>query len=268
VRTPAAGSNSWAVAGRLTASGAALIANDMHLGQRVPPTWYRARLRIAAHGSEPALDLNGVTLPGAPLMVAGSNGHIAWGFTNSYGNWFDVAAAPCAPGAAPLTVVHEEIRVRGAPSVGLDIKSGPLGVLWRSGAGSDRCWFVAWLAQLPEATNIRLMELERASSAADALAIAPDIGIPHQNVVVGDRDGHIGWTIFGRIPAQTGSGRAYRRAVDYGRRPPADPGPATRPSVDRQRSRRERSAPAAADWRGSGECRRRVRPRRTGQPDP
>src|SRR5689334_8597819 len=69
VRTPAAGSNSWAVAGRLTASGAALIANDMHLGQRVPPTWYRARLRIAAHGSEPALDLNGVTLPGAPLMV-------------------------------------------------------------------------------------------------------------------------------------------------------------------------------------------------------
>jgi len=208
VRTPAAGSNSWAVAGRLTASGAALIANDMHLGQRVPPTWYRARLRIAAHGSEPALDLNGVTLPGAPLMVAGSNGHIAWGFTNSYGNWFDVAAAPCAPGAAPLTVVHEEIRVRGAPSVGLDIKSGPLGVLWRSGAGSDRCWFVAWLAQLPEATNIRLMELERASSAADALAIAPDIGIPHQNVVVGDRDGHIGWTIFGRIPAQIGSGRA------------------------------------------------------------
>ncbi|HEY6823420.1 MAG TPA: penicillin acylase family protein [Steroidobacteraceae bacterium] len=208
VRTPAAGSNSWAVAGRLTASGAALIANDMHLGQRVPPTWYRARLRVAAHGSEPQLDLNGVTLPGAPLMVAGSNGHIAWGFTNSYGNWFDVAAAPCAPGDAPLTVVHEEIRVRGAPSVGLDISSGPLGVLWRNDARGDRCWFVAWLAQLPEATNLGLMELEHVGSVAEALAIAPAIGIPHQNVVLGDREGHIGWTIFGRIPAQTGSGRA------------------------------------------------------------
>src|SRR2546429_277737 len=31
-RAPAAGSNSWAVAGRLTATGAALVANDMHLG--------------------------------------------------------------------------------------------------------------------------------------------------------------------------------------------------------------------------------------------
>ena len=39
-----AGSNNWAVAGRLTASGAALIANDMHLNQRVPTIWYHARL--------------------------------------------------------------------------------------------------------------------------------------------------------------------------------------------------------------------------------
>src|SRR6185437_9850274 len=37
------GSNNWAVAGRLTATGSALVANDMHLTQRVPPTWYRAR---------------------------------------------------------------------------------------------------------------------------------------------------------------------------------------------------------------------------------
>jgi penicillin G amidase len=34
------------------------------------------------------------------------------------------------------------------------------------------------------------------------------MGIPHQNFIVGDHDGHIGWTIFGRIPADTASGRA------------------------------------------------------------
>ena len=219
-RTPAAGSNSWAVAGGLTASGAALIANDMHLGQRVPTIWYHARLRIPAHGSEPGIDLNGVTLPGAPLMVAGSNGHIAWGFTNSYGNWLDIAAAPCGADGeggsasqhgAPLEMVHEEIRVRGAPSVGLDIASGPTGVLWRTDPGMQRCWFVRWLAQLPEATNLNLMELERIGSVAEALSVAPMIGIPHQNAVLGDREGHIAWTIFGRIPAETGSGRARAR---------------------------------------------------------
>ena len=217
VRTPAVGSNSWAVAGTLTASGAALIANDMHLGQRVPATWYHLRMRLPAHGNDAGLDLTGVTLPGAPLLVAGSNGHIAWGFTNSYGNWLDLTPAACGAAgedgsapqpAAPLRVVHEEIMVRGAPSVRLDIESGPSGVLWRRDPGTQRCWFVSWLAQLPEATNLNLMELERVTSVAEALALAPLIGIPHQNVVLGDREGHIAWTIFGRIPADTGSARA------------------------------------------------------------
>ena len=92
---PAAGSNNWAVAGSLTTSGAALIANDMHLGLRVPPVWYHARLQLPADGTTAALDLNGVTLPGTPLLVAGSNGHIAWGFTNSYGTWLDVEHVTC-----------------------------------------------------------------------------------------------------------------------------------------------------------------------------
>jgi penicillin G amidase len=207
---PAAGSNNWAVAGSHTASGAALIANDMHLGQRIPTVWYHARLRISAHEGVPELDLNGVTLPGAPLLVAGSNGHIAWGFTNSYGNWFQVAPAPCsAPqDSAPYTVVQEQIRVRGAPAVELAITSGPSGVLWRTDPAKQRCWFVAWLAQLPEATNINLMELEHVSSVQEALAFAPEIGIPHQNAVLGDRAGHIAWTIFGRIPEDTGRERA------------------------------------------------------------
>ena len=40
----AAGSNNWAVSGAHTADGHALLANDMHLGIRVPNTWYRASL--------------------------------------------------------------------------------------------------------------------------------------------------------------------------------------------------------------------------------
>src|SRR5262249_48456107 len=116
VGAAARGSNGGAVAGSHSASGAALVANDMHLGERVPPVWYHARLRISSREGVPELDLNGVTLPGEPLLVAGSNGHIAWGFTNSYGNWFDVEPAPCTTrqGGAPFTVAHEEIRVRGA----------------------------------------------------------------------------------------------------------------------------------------------------------
>ena len=70
----------------------------------MPPVWYHARLRIARARDGAALDLNGVTLPGPPLLVAGSNGHIAWGFTNSYGNWLDVERLPCT--AAPDGHAH------------------------------------------------------------------------------------------------------------------------------------------------------------------
>ena len=216
-REPAAGSNSWAVAGRLTATGAALVANDMHLGLRVPPLWYHARLRIAS-GAAQALDLNGVTLPGAPLLVAGSNGHIAWGFTNSYGTWLDVSRVPCTAvgqhelttpsGPVALSVVREEIRVHGQAAVVMEVKSAPAGVLLRADEAQHSCWFGAWLAQNPAATNLGLMALEEATSVEQALAIAPGVGIPHQNVVIGDEQGHIGWTIYGRIPADTGATRA------------------------------------------------------------
>jgi penicillin amidase len=197
------GSNNWVVAGRLTNTGAALIANDMHLRARVPIVWYRARMRIKGTDSLPAVDLNGVTLPGAPLLVAGSNGHIAWGFTNSYGNWFHVEKAACS---AATSVHHEEIRVHGASSVDFAVTSGPAGVVYQKSA--DSCWFVSWVVQQLGSTNINLMALERTDSVGQALQIAPTLGIPHQNLVIGDHDGHIAWTIAGRIPADTGPSRA------------------------------------------------------------
>ena len=225
IESPVVGSNNSAVAGSLTASGAAIVANDMHLSQRVPVVWYRARLRtagatVAAAGADSGagVDLMGLTLPGAPLLVAGSNGHIAWGFTNSYGKWLDVTFVPCtsvgsnalqtASGPVPLTVQTEEIRVHRAPTVVFPIRSGPGGVLLSARPGKGQCWFGSWLAQLPEATNLNLIELEKLTSVREALEVAPRIGIPHQNAIIGDREGHIGWTIFGRIPVAQGSTRS------------------------------------------------------------
>ena len=218
----AVGSNNWAVAGAHTSTGSALVANDMHLGQRVPVIWYHARLRTTASGEAPGLELNGVTLPGAPVLVAGSNGHIAWGFTNSYGKWLDAEQVACTrlgerelegpAGPVPLSLQWEEIKIHGAAAVRFAVRSGPRGVLLEAHPERRQCWFGTWLAQAPAASNFNLMSLERASSAQEALALAPTIGIPHQNFVVGDRDGHIGWAIFGRVPADVGSRRADTRS--------------------------------------------------------
>ena len=200
------GSNNWAVAGSSTAHGAALIANDMHLGLRVPNTWYRARLVDA---SAAGFDEVGVTLPGTPSLIAGSNGHIAWGFTNSYGEYSkvvrlvpvpgDPAAYATATGIQKLRYVDEIIEVKGAPSEHLKLAITP----WGPVMGTDwqkRPYVLDWVAHDPAALNLNILALERVRTAAEALHVAGGFGIPAQNFLVGDAEGHIGWTIAGRLP--------------------------------------------------------------------
>lgn len=210
------GSNNWVLAGRLSASGGALVANDMHLGLDVPPVWYRARLRTR----DGRYDLNGVTLAGVPALVAGSNGHIAWGFTNSYGDWLDLRWTACDPEAGTwrnldgrdvrFTIDHARIRVKGEPRERLRILSGAEGVVFatRERGGATECRLATWVATQPGATTFGMFALETATSVEEALAVAPAVGIPQQNMVVGDRAGHIAWTVLGRIPAARGALRA------------------------------------------------------------
>jgi len=201
-RPPTAGSNGWAVAGDHSSSGAALIASDMHLTLRVPTVWYRARMRMGD------LDLNGLTLPGAPVLVAGSNGHIAWGFTNSYGDWSDLTLNTCTGQRAP-SAVREIIHVKGEADVTFDVRSEKNGLIYsdESPQGRNSCSMVRWLAAVPGSTNFNIIALERATTAEQAIALAPTIGIPHQNFMVGDSQGNIGWSILGRIPDALGEAR-------------------------------------------------------------
>lgn len=205
----ALGSNNWAVAGSRTANGAGIVANDMHLDFRVPIIWYRARLQ---QQGEAGFDAIGVTLPGAPTLVAGSNGHVAWGFTNSYGRFSQVirlvpvANDPdgyaAADGPHELRYVDEPIQVKGAATEHLRValsKWGPvLGKDW-----DGRPYAFEWTAQDPDAINLDLMSLEHTGTAAEALRAAPRFGMPGQNFMVADRDGHIGWTVAGKLPKRS-----------------------------------------------------------------
>ncbi|HLW23772.1 MAG TPA: penicillin acylase family protein [Steroidobacteraceae bacterium] len=214
VREVDLGSNNWAVAGMHTARGGAVLANDMHLTFRVPIIWYRARLIVEPAAASPdagamPLAVTGVTLPGSPGIVAGSNGSIAWGFTNSYGQYStlirlvpvadDPNAYATAAGPQKLVPVDELIEVKGAAPEHLVVETTPWGpVVGRDWEGKDLV--LDWTAHDPAATNLRLIELETARSAQAALELGAGFGMPGQNLLVADRAGHIGWTIAGRIP--------------------------------------------------------------------
>jgi penicillin amidase len=206
------GSNSWAIAGAHTANGAALLANDIHLKFGVPNIWYRARLVQSSGVDARGLDLVGATLPGTPSIVVGSNGSIAWGFSNSYGVFTtvvrllpaanDTAAYLTAEGPRRFHFVDEAISVRGAPTEHLTIAL----TQWGPVVGKDwegRPYALQWTAQDPSAVNFKLLELEHTRSVEDAVRAAASFGIPGQNILVADRNGHIGWTIAGRLPKRS-----------------------------------------------------------------
>ena len=201
------GSNNWAVAKSRSSNGGAWIANDMHLGLRVPNIWYRARLVVP----DEKLDVAGVTLPGVPAIVAGSNGKVAWGFTNSYGDFQDLIAIAPGPeiGTTYLTADGprafeedvERLEVAGGEVEELVVKRtiwGP--VIGDDGLGHQLA--MAWTAHRKGGTDMALLALEKAKDIDDAAAIIGGAGMPGQNVMMADSTGRIGWALSGKLPVR------------------------------------------------------------------
>ncbi|MBS0463969.1 MAG: penicillin acylase family protein [Proteobacteria bacterium] len=205
---PAVGSGNLAVGGSLTADGRAIVADDMHLGLRAPGTWFRARLLYPdAKAPDGKVDVSGFTLPGIPGVIVGSNTHVAWGFTNSYGDWMDWArdcadpkATACTRSDASVHTFDETILVKGGAPVVLRVTQSDHGVRRPDVAGADAQLSEEWTAHLPGALTLRPMDMATVGDLDAALKVANQAGIPAQNVLLGDRDGHIAWTIGGRIP--------------------------------------------------------------------
>ncbi len=206
-----AGSNNWAIAGKLTGHGGALLANDMHLGHGLPNIWYRVRMGWPE--GPKSRNVVGVTLPGTPALVAGSNGQVAWGFTNSYGDWADLVILEIAPdnprrylspdGWLEIERHAEIIEIAGSDPDTLWVEETIWGPIWTTDTKGRRL-ALRWTAHDVQAANLNLINLESASTLEEALAVAGTVGIPQQNLVCADDQGRIAWTIAGPIPNRVG----------------------------------------------------------------
>jgi len=216
------GSNNWAVDGARSATGAAMVANDMHLTIAVPIIWYRASF---AFGGE---RITGVTLPGIPPMVVGSNGHVAWGLTNTGGDWSDLVRIEPDPrdpakyltpdGSTPFDVFQETIAAKGAESRTSTIRStiwGP--IVWKDARGRE--YAQHWIAHDAAVLASDITGPERSRSVDEFLDAIAGVGMPNQNVAMADTSGRIAWTIGGAIPRRTGySGMTPESWADGSRR--------------------------------------------------
>lgn len=188
------GSNSWAVSGRRGEGQRAILANDMHLPLSQPNVFFRVAIRLG--DSSPVIA--GITVPGMPMLAAGSNGRIAWGLTNANGDWSDLVRIPKKGKQPPVSTYRETISLRGGDAINIDVRETVHGPIVDEDA--DAVYALQWVAHRAEGHTLGLWPLLQIAGTDEALKVAAEAGMPHMNFLVVDTTGKAAWTIAGRIP--------------------------------------------------------------------
>lgn len=220
------GSNAWAVSGRRSVTGKPLLANDPHLAHSIPARWYEV------HMAAPGIDVNGMTLAGAPFVVLGSNRSIAWGLTNVMiddSDFYIESVRKTENGPEylrdgkwlPAKTVTEFIRTKDDPdSLRLEIvytDRGPIISNVHSALDSDSVAIsvsMRWTGFEPTDEATAFYRLNRARNWEEFRSALKGFGVPGQNVVYADTAGNIGYLCTGRIPIRKSGNGLYATSGD------------------------------------------------------
>jgi penicillin amidase len=219
------GSNSWAVSGEHTASGAPILANDPHLSISAPGVWSQMGLYCTHVDAECPFEVSGFTFSGFPGVIIGHNGDLAWGLTNLGADVTDFfleridaeKGTYLRDGAqVPLETRTEVIEVNGGDPVTIEVRStvhGPIvsdvlevdGLEASPTAQGTRVGVevsLAWTALQPGRSADAVFALDLAKDAEDVADAAVEFQVPSQNIVYATVDGHIGYQAPGLIPVR------------------------------------------------------------------
>ena len=232
---PYAGSNNWAVSPTLTGDGTALLATDQHLQLPNPSIFYPTHLQI--DGDDP-IDVMGITFPGIPGVILGSNGNVAWSATVSEHDVNDVyleTIAPCGAGdcvtfngnQVPIEPFEETIRVGAFGTITEEKKvtyelvphHGPIipevanhTLVPRTGTSALT---VKYTGYVPTFEIRALWKLARATKVSDGFAALADFSYGSQNWTMIDNAGpSIAWTTNAVVPERTPATYAWNATTN------------------------------------------------------
>ncbi|MFA6574984.1 MAG: penicillin acylase family protein [Nocardioides sp.] len=217
------GSNSWVVDGDHSATGEPLLANDPHLGVGLPGVWMQMGLHCRELSEACPLDVSGVTFSGVPGVIIGHNADIAWGFTNLGPDVTDLFVERVEGDtwrydgkARPLQVRTETIEVADGDDVELTVRATAHGPILSDvddvladvaevapverPPADEYAVSLAWTALQPGTTADAVLALNLATDWDSFRSAIADFGVPAQNIVYADREGHIGYQASGRVP--------------------------------------------------------------------
>lgn len=201
---PDNGSNNWAVAGRKTRSGAPILCNDPHLGLSLPSLWYEMQIHT------PAMNVYGVSLPGAPGIIIGFNDRMGWAVTNGSEDVLDYYRMDFRNGKqeylyngsyrkADLRL--EKIKVRGGKTF-VDTVAytvwGP--VMYDDTYKGPGFLSVRWKAHDASNELLTFNRLNHAKNYKDYLDAIEIYTCPAQNFIYAGKDGNIGIWHNGQYP--------------------------------------------------------------------
>jgi penicillin amidase len=202
------GSNAWVVSPTRSATGSAVLCNDMHLKLSLPSLWYEAHLT----GGD--LQVSGVGLPGLPMILVGHNARIAWGMTLAFTDAEDLFVEQFDPtdrlryqaGQEWLKaeVIEERIEVKGRKQAHIErvvvTRHGPV-ISDVIGAPAKRL-AVQSMALRPCPAVQGWWMLNRAGNWDEFVAAMQKIEAPQLNVAYADVDDNIGYWVTGKVPVR------------------------------------------------------------------
>lgn len=203
------GSNAWAVSGRRTVHGGAVLCNDSHRALDTPNVYWQCRV------SCPGFDVAGATFPGLPgFPHFGFNGSVAWAITHGdadtqdlYLERFDGSRYLTPDGWAEASVRPERIVVRNSCEVPVDVWSTRHGPVVHGNPADGMAVALRWTGTYRANRGLECMlPMLTARSVADMADAQEGWVDPVNNLVCADTAGRIAYQCRGELPVRSGPG--------------------------------------------------------------
>jgi penicillin amidase len=192
------GSNSVAVSGARTGTGAAMIASDPHLGVFLPNLW------LLAGYKSPSYHAVGMMIPGVPFIALGRNDQIAWGGTNMRALSTDLVDVSDLP-ASEFRTRSENIGVRWWLDTEVEVRETRFGPVITdsplvNSARPDETIALRWMGHQPSDEITSMLRMSQARDFEGFRKALDGFHVPGQNMVYADADGHIGQVMAVKLP--------------------------------------------------------------------
>lgn len=201
---PFMASNNWAVNNTKSESGKPILCNDMHLDFGIPGIWYQLHLII-----ENKMNVTGLSIPGAPGIIAGHNENIAWGLTNVMLDGTDFFIETLNNDSSKylidgnwknLRIENEKIITKEGDTLTGKIKYTHRGPIISKFKNLNKAISMLWVGYQKSAEISGIYKINRAKNWTEFRNALKEFGAISQNFLYADINGNIGMQLAGYIP--------------------------------------------------------------------